>query len=118
MQNYFNPYYQAPAAMVPGRIVNDYSDIGINEVPMTGVALFPKADRSSVQMREWCSDGTIRTTVYLAQNQIQMDKSASDSEKGLNGQIWAEIEGIKEELKTLTERIDKPTRRRKETDEL
>lgn len=126
MQNYYNPYqFQMPnpamqSSAMSGRIVNDFNEIGINEIPMTGVALFPKSDRSVIQMKEWCADGTIRTTAYFPQNQAQMEKLSGTPEKAQNGDVWAEIEGIKEEIRSLSERIDKPARARvkKDADEL
>lgn len=48
-----------------GRVVNDFSEITANDVPMNGnAAFFPKADGSEVQARAWASNGTIQTVVY------------------------------------------------------
>lgn len=63
---------QQPQMVVPnqpqgiiGKVVNDFSEITANDVPMNGsAAFFPKADGSELQVRSWSANGTIQTVVY------------------------------------------------------
>lgn len=58
---------------IVGRVVNDFSEIVANDVPMDGrSAIFLKGDMSEIQARAWGADGKIQMTSYkpiLAQNQ-------------------------------------------------
>lgn len=56
---------QRPNVLV-GRIVNDISEVSPNDVPMNGnIAVFPKADGSSVYIKTWGNDGLIKTIEYV-----------------------------------------------------
>lgn len=71
MQQY-QQNFQQPQMVMPnqpqgiiGKVVNDFSEITANDVPMNGsAAFFPKADGSELQVRSWASNGTIQTVVY------------------------------------------------------
>lgn len=82
-----------------GRIVNDFSEITANDVPMNGsAAFFPKADGSEMQVRSWTSNGTIQTVVYkpiLEQNQSDGNIPQMDFNT-LNEDVRALREDVKE----------------------
>lgn len=60
-----------------GKVVNDFSEITANDVPMNGIsAVFPKADMSEVQLRTWGADGKIQTISYKP---ILEQKEAEDT---------------------------------------
>lgn len=60
MRNSFHPQY------IRGRIIQNATDVYPNEVPMDGnISLFPMADGSTILMKYWDSNGTIRTTRYI-----------------------------------------------------
>lgn len=50
---------------IPGRLVNNLSEVAPNEVPMDGsVSIFPTNDYSRIYIKAWQSDGTIKTVAY------------------------------------------------------
>lgn len=52
-------------AVLNGRIVDDFSTLNANDVPMDGNgAVFIKRDASEIQWRNWAANGTIVTTSY------------------------------------------------------
>lgn len=71
---------QQPTGII-GKVVNDFSSIAVNDVPMDGrPAIFPKADMSEIQAKSWGSDGKILTTVYkpvLDNGTINSDETAT-----------------------------------------
>lgn len=61
------PIQQQPAVYqgMNGRIVEDFSVITANDVPMDGNgAIFIKKDGSEIQHRNWTAQGTIATNVF------------------------------------------------------
>lgn len=51
---------------ISGRIVDNAESISVNDVPMTGVSVFPKSDMSEVYVKSWNPNGTIRSLTYKA----------------------------------------------------
>lgn len=110
-QPQFQPQVQAPGII--GRIVNDFSEITANDVPMNGnAAFFPKADGTELQVRSWASNGTIQTVVYRpvfeqngadSTNMPQMDFNA------LNEDVRALREEISARFDRLEQSISKPS---------
>ena len=91
MQPYPNPNYYAPYMVNPylqrmenlqqfqqaiqpqtmpqgilTRVVNDFSTLTANDVPMSGGAFFVKADGSEIEQREWSANGQIVSKRYKA----------------------------------------------------
>lgn len=80
MQNYFyNPYVnqqfrppyqmpqQVPEQQMYGKIIQSVDSITPNDVPMDGnTAFFPLHDMSAIYAKSWQPDGTIRTRLYKA----------------------------------------------------
>lgn len=107
-QNQFmqQPVQQQPQGIV-GKIVNDFSELTANDVPMNGsAAFFPKADGSEMQVRSWNANGTIQTVVYkpvLDQNQAEGLNIQQTDFNALNEDVRA----LREDIKGMREIIEK-----------
>lgn len=61
----YGSIYQQNMMGIAGRCVADFSEITASEIPMDGrSAIFPKSDMSEIVVKNWASDGTIRTTAF------------------------------------------------------
>lgn len=91
---------------IVGKIVNDFSELTANDVPMNGsAAFFPKADGSELQVRSWTANGTIQTVVYkpvLDQNQVEGTNPQMDF-NALN----EDVKALREDIKSVREMIEK-----------
>lgn len=84
----------APAKL-PGRVVNDVSEIVANEVPMDGsVSLFPSKDYSVIYAKQWKADGNIQTVKYVPE---KMEETAKEPD--LMGVINKRFDNIEKLLK-------------------
>lgn len=96
-----------PAQGIVGKIVNDFSELTANDVPMNGsAAFFPKADGSELQVRSWTANGTIQTVVYkpvLDQNQADGSNIPQMDFNALNEDVRA----LREDIKGVREMIEK-----------
>lgn len=94
-----------------GRIVDDFSSITANDVPMDNVgAVFFKKSGDEIQHRIWNADGTIKTTSYkpvLAPNAQQAGISSSEVSKAEIGLSESATEGIMGKLDEVMARLDK-----------
>lgn len=87
--SFTQPNPQQQRFVLPGRLINDISEVQINEVPMDGsYNVFPIRDLSAVYLKFWDNDGQFKTRRYvlvddsLSQNvenvgQTQMDEVMS-----------------------------------------
>lgn len=118
------PQFQGQPMQSPGiigRVVNDFSEITANDVPMNGnAAFFPKADGSELQVRSWSSNGTIQTIVYkpvLEQNQAETSNTPQMDFNALNEDVRALREDIISRLdrmeQSMTVPVAKATRGKK-----
>lgn len=123
-----NPIYPYGSMMQPvatpgiaGKYVNDFSEINANDVPMDGrVAVFPKGDMSEIAVKNWESNGTIHTTVFKPVLSTEGNKNTSSETKGEYGAFNDVLQGIQNDIKMLTEKIDrigKPVKSKKETED-
>lgn len=98
---------------IVGKIVNDFSELTANDVPMNGsAAFFPKADGSELQVRSWTPNGTIQTIVYKPvqpENQSegtnipQMDFNALNEDvRALREDILARLDSIEKSMSAAT----------------
>ncbi len=83
------PSTQQQRFVLPGHLVNDISEVQINEVPMDGsYNVFPLRDLSAIYLKFWDNDGRFKTRRYVLvddtqsqnvenQNQTQMDEVMS-----------------------------------------
>lgn len=108
-QNQFiqQPIQQNQPQGIVGKIVNDFSELTANDVPMNGsAAFFPKADGSELQVRSWTANGTIQTVVYkpvLDQNQSEGTNVPQMDFNALNEDVRA----LREDIKGVREIIEK-----------
>lgn len=119
-QTQFQPQAQAPGII--GRVVNDFSEITANDVPMNGnAAFFPKADGTELQVRSWTPNGTIQTVVYrpvLEQNASETTNAPQMDFNALNEDVRALREDMKDVREMLEKSMNKAnTRAKKVTDE-
>lgn len=108
-----NQFQNAQSNMIIGKVVNDFSEITANDVPMNGnAAFFPKADGSELQVRSWASNGTIQTVVYkpvLEQNQAEATNTPQMDFNALNEDVRALREDIIARLDRLEQSMAVPT---------
>lgn len=108
-QNQFiqQPIQQNQPQGIVGKIVNDFSELTANDVPMNGsAAFFPKADGSELQVRSWTANGTIQTVVYkpvLDQNQAEGTNIPHMDFNALNEDVRA----LREEISERFDRLEK-----------
>lgn len=117
-QPQFQPQMQAPGII--GRIVNDFSEITANDVPMNGnAAFFPKADGTELQVRSWTSSGTIQTVVYkpvFEQNGADNTNTPQMDFNAINEDVRALREEISARFDRLEQSIKPPTGRGKKSE--
>lgn len=103
---------------IPGRYVNDFSEITANDVPMNGCpAIFAKADRSEIQMREWSPNGQIVPTVYkleVPEVTNEVSQPVFDAKTELLEPIMARLAEIEQKLS----RVNKPAGKEKANEQL
>lgn len=97
-------YYQPPQMpTVAGKLVNDFSEIAIRDIPTDGsCAYFIKADGSEIQARRWNENGMIIPISYVrAEAEPQTDP------------LQDRLDAIESRL----EKIEKSRRRKEPEDE-
>lgn len=133
-QNYLN-YPQPSQPMYPygniaqpmasqnitGRTVADFNEITASEIPMDGrSAFFPKSDMSEIAVKNWAADGTIRTIAFKPVVSPQTNISTTEAEKTDSDPFGEVLRAIQNDIKTLTDKIDrigKPVKSKKEADD-
>lgn len=104
------PQFPAQSTQAPGiigRIVNDFSEITANDVPMNGnAAFFPKADGSELQVRSWTSSGTIQTVVYKPVFEQNGADSTNTPQMDFNA-LNEDVRALREDVKDVREMIEK-----------
>lgn len=115
MQNYqpYQPYpqpYQQPyqpmmnIPNIPGRVVDDFNNIGANDVAMDGSAsVFLKRDLSELQIRKWGADGRIYSTTYRPE-ELKSDPQ-EDNFSNLNDRLQAIEEKIDKLIKPTAKKV-------------
>lgn len=102
------------------RIVDDFSLITANDVPMDGNgAFFAKRDGSEVQHRNWTSNGTIVSTSYKpiqTENQSEATNTPKMDFNALNEDVRALREDILARLDAIEKSVSKPNTRSKKTE--
>lgn len=109
-QNQFmqQPVQQQPQGIV-GKIVNDFSELTANDVPMNGsAAFFPKADGSELQVRSWTANGTIQTVVYRPVQQESGAEGTNIPQMDFNA-LNEDVRALREDIKGVREMIEKST---------
>ena len=66
-------------ATIPGRLISALEEVVPNEVPMDGsVGVFPMKDFSTIYLKAWNSDGTIKTLTYVPKTEEQIPVITND----------------------------------------
>lgn len=111
-QQNFQPQIQQPQPQqqttgLVGRVVNDFSEVKADDVPMNGTpAIFIKGDMSEIEVRIWGNDGLIHPTPYkpiLEQNQSDGTNMPQMDFNALNEDVRA----LREDIKGVREMIEK-----------
>lgn len=132
-QNYLNypqqnqpiyPYgniYQQNMSGIAGRCVADFNEITASEIPMDGrSAIFPKSDMSEIMVKNWAADGTIHTTAFKPILTSQTNIPTTDVAEANSDPFGEVLRGIQNDIRTLTDKIDKigrPVRSKKEAED-
>lgn len=91
-----------------GRIVDDFSAISANDVPMDAMgALFIKSDGTEIQRRVWTSNGTIATSRFKPVLDEQANNLPQGEEKLKIDLSDASTDVIMKRFDDITERLDK-----------
>lgn len=126
LRNMQQPVQPIPNQIQPpglyGRMVEDFSVVTANDVPMDGNgAIFVKRDGSEIQVRNWNANGTIATIVFKPVIEEQADNLPSESQNvairlsdDVMDMFQSSFAGIYERLDKM-EKVIKPSTKRKET---
>ena len=91
-----------------GRIVDDFSMITANDVPMDAMgALFIKSDGTEIQRRVWTSNGTIATSRFKPVLEEQANNPTQGEEKAKFDLSDASTEAFMKRFDDITDRLDK-----------
>ena len=100
-----------------GKIVESVDMVKATDIPMDGnMYYFPTADGSLIFGKQWLANG--QTRILTFKPVLDNDPNTlSQNEEKLNLEVLGQVlEGIQNDIKTLTDKIDKikPTRAKKE----
>lgn len=75
-----NQIASQPRPSIPGRVVNNISEVAASEVPMDGSSsIFPLSNGSRIYSKTWNSDGTIKTLSYVLEEEQSVTQSKTDT---------------------------------------
>lgn len=104
-----------------GKIVESVDMVKATDIPMDGnVYYFPTADGTAVYAKQWLPNGTTRILPFKPVLEDNPNNLPSEEKERLFGAFNDVLMGIKEDIKTLNEKVDKiekPTRAKKEVSE-
>jgi len=99
-QSYGNSGMQSNAT----RLVNNFNEIQVNEIPMDGTyKLFAKSDLSEVQAKAWMPNGTINTIEYS----LKTAPTESNPQNVPQQDLDSLIQPLMDEIKALSDKVDK-----------
>ena len=117
-QNYQQTIPQQNTVIQPqgiaGKMVNDFSEVNVNDVPMDGrFALFAKNDMSEIQVKAWNSQGQIDTITFSQNNVTKVTKPTMEQRlDDFMSEISERMErmenaiGSKKTTRTVKEKVD------------
>lgn len=98
------PNTQTPVNLVPGRVVNNESEIAPNDVRMDGsVSLFPMTDGSKIFMKTWDGNGNIKTITYTPMTEEEL-KAQSDTPIVTMNDLFNILTDVNNNVKTLAKK--------------
>jgi len=99
-------FQQMPVGL-NGRIVDDFSTLNANDVPMDGNgAVFIKRDASEIQWRNWAANGTIVTTSYKPILEQNNQEGANIPQMDFNG-LYDDVKALRGEIAERFDRLEK-----------
>ncbi len=99
-------FQQMPVGL-NGRIVDDFSTLNANDVPMDGNgAVFIKRDSSEIQWRNWAANGTIVTTSYKPILEQNKQEGTNIPQTDLNT-LYEDVKALREEITERFDRLEK-----------
>lgn len=118
----FNQPYQSnqmtPISGIPGKVVNNFQEITIGDIPTNGnVAFFIKNDLSEIQTRKWSDDGRVLMGIFKPEITPPMNlppeekQTENDASALFTEDIMKRFDEIEKRLDQL---IPKPTQKKKE----
>ena len=131
-QPQFNPYLQRmenlqqfqqtlqPTNQIPaiGKVVESMDIVKVTDIPMDGQPYyFPKADGSEIYSKQFMPNGQTRILTFKPLLESEPNNSTPEEEKLKFDAFACVLEGIQNDVRTLSDKIDKipkPTRGKKE----
>ncbi len=99
-------FQQMPVGL-NGRIVDDFSVLNANDVPMDGNgAVFIKRDASEIQWRNWAANGTIVTTSYKPILEQNNKEGTNIPQMDFNG-LYEDVKALRGEITERFDRLEK-----------
>lgn len=110
--NQFNPF---------GKIVESMDVVKVTDIPMDGnMYYFPQADGKAIYGKKFLPNGQTQILAFKPIENNEVDKSSTEVEKSKFDTLNEFLEGIQNEVRTLSDKIDKiskPTRAKKEVED-
>lgn len=101
-----------------GKVVESMDIVKVTDIPMDGnIYYFPKADGTEIYSKQFMPNGQTRILTFKPHLESEPNNSTPEEEKLKFDTFNAILEGIQEDIKTLTDKVDKiskPTRAKKE----
>lgn len=109
--NYYSNQY-ACAPTLHGKVVNDFREIVVGDIPTDGSqAFFIKSDLSEIQTRAWASDGRVVSCVFRPFNPAVNNLPIEPKQEEIEVQN-ASTEALEKRIEALEEQIAKLTPKR------
>ena len=86
--------------IMPCKFVDSYDTAKIQEVPMGGYGIFPKADMSAIYLKSWLNDGSTRILSYLPVVESEDANSTNDKESKIN-ELFDAISRLEKKIDVL-----------------
>ena len=103
-----------------GKVVESMDIVKVTDIPMDGnMYYFPKADGTEIYSKQFMPNGQTRILTFKPVLEDEPNNLPLDEEKLKFDTFNAILEGIQEDIKTLTDKVDKiskPNRAKKEVD--
>ena len=130
----FNPYMQRmenlqqfqqtlqPTNQIPaiGKVVESMDIVKVTDIPMDGnTYYFPKADGTEIYSKQFMPNGQTRILTFKPLLESEPNNLPLEEEKLKFDAFACVLEGIQNDVRTLSDKIDKiskPTRGKKEVD--
>ena len=109
--NQFNPF---------GKIVESMDVVKVTDIPMDGnMYYFPQADGQAIYGKKFLPNGQTQILAFKPSLESEPDNVSTEIEKSKFDTLEQFLEGIQNEVRTLSDKIDKinkPTRVKKEAE--